>query len=356
MKRKKSKYIAIVVLMTAGMVFYLEACKKDAVTPIINNTILTDDYPEYTEEAKIIVGKIKKFKSQLIDKENVIRSGLEVPVDSAIWNVEALLNAEYASPDRKYLETVKQDLEIYVNVNNNNTVSFGDVADFYDEMKAAVRQVYSGDGINEDKSLMAIAIDQYEREGSSVKVNVHVVSGRIDNKTVVGGYMPFGPGDCWYYGEYGGSCDDPTVFCDAAEIIEDSINYNYGGLTVPTSGYRVLCVNFYRTALNGDEYFDDLGLPFLYFYSVNNNPPYYLDYDLLNYYYSREATVLLEKLPADIAARRAVPFIPVFLEVDIQGIIEYVGNSTVLHHKNYVTYCNKINIPETVFPATNILD
>lgn len=340
MKRRKYRGIALIVLMAMGIVVYLEACKKEYVTPINNS------------ESNTIVGKINKFKKQLVEKENVMRSGLYMPIDSVIWNVEALFNAEFAFPERKYLETVKQELEFFVDVNENDEAPFGAVADLYDEITNSVRTAYSCDGISSDKSLMAVVVDKGEKTGDKVKLNVFVISGKIDSGNFVNEpvQLPFKKGDCWYYGEYGGTCDDPSVFGDAAEIIEDTINYYYGGKTVPQAGFRSINFSMFRVVLDGNEYFDENGEPYLYFYSVNGNPPLYLNYDLLNYYYTRELEVLLHAVPSDPRYQSYLPATPAFIEVDIIGMLDYVGNGSCYHHKNYVVYGSKMSVPEQELP------
>lgn len=357
MKLKKIKGLALIVLLALGVVIYLEACKKNALTPINNIENELNDHSGFTDEAKKIVGKIKKFKTQLVDKENVMRSGLYMPIDSIIWNVEALFNAEYAFPERRYAETVKQELSFFVDVNDDNEAPFSMVADLYDEITDAVRQVYANDGIILDKSLKAVVIDKGETVGNRVEINVYVISGRADKnvteKDPVQG--PFGPGDCWYFGEYGGTCDDPSVFCDAAEIIEDSINYHYGGKSVPQEGFRRLNVGMFRISLNGNEYVDENGESYIYYHTLNDDPPFYLDYELLNYYYTRELEVLLHLLPSDLINQKVMPEFPAFIEVDIIGLIDYVGNENCLHHKNYVIYGSSLDIPCLALPQVDLL-
>lgn len=351
MKRKKSKGLALVVLLAVGTAVYLAACKKEIVTPINMNH--ADDYPVCTDAASAVAGKIMKFRKQLDDKENVARSGLCMPVDSIIWNVEALFNAEYAFAECRYLKTVKQELEFFVDVNENNEVPFSVVADLYDEITAAVRQAYSNDGINIDKSLMAVVVDKGDVVGNRVALKVCVVSGRTETgntgaKDPVPG--PFGPDDCWYFGEYGGTCDDPSVFGDAAEIIEDTINYYYRGTSVPQSGYRSVNIDLFKVSLDGSEYLDDDGNPYLYFYNANGEPPVYLDGEMLNYYYTRELEVLLHLLPEDLVNTGMFPVAPVFIEVDIIGLMGYVGNGSYYHHNNYVIYGSKHKIPSQELP------
>ena len=352
MKRKKIKGIALMTLLAVGAVVYFEACKKESVTPIINNTCPENEIPAYPDKVKAMVDRVNRFNNQLLDKENVMRSGLCVPIDSVIWDVEALFNAEYTVSDRKYLETVKQELEFVVTVNDNNELPFGDVANLYDNITESVRQLYSNDGIAIDKSLKAVVVDKGETDGNLVTINVFVISGRVenDNSTKDPVQGPFGPGDCWYFGEYGGTCNDPSVFGDAAEIIEDTINYYYGCTSVPQSGFRQMNFGMLRVSLNGNEYMDENGEPYIYFYGIGENPPLYLNYELLNYYYTRELEVLLHLLPSDPIFLEMMPDVPAFIEVDIVGMLGYVNNGSYFHHKNYVIYGNKYPVPEQELP------
>ena len=359
MKRKNHKKLSLVLLLALGVAVYLVACKKEIVTPINNIPVQDFDCPGYTDEAKAIVGKIRKFKEQLADRENVIRSGISVPIDSVVWNVEALFNAEYTFPDRKYMHTVNQELEFFVDVERGDEISFGAVADLYDEIKGSVRQAYSNDGINDDKSLLAVVVEKGDVVGNRAEIKVHVISGRIDYdnsiKTPAAG--PFDSNDCWYFGEYGGSCDDPSLLCDAAEMIEDTINYYYRENSVPRNGMRRLHFSLFNISLDGNEYFDDSGAPYIYFYGIDDDPPLYMDYQLLNYYYYREVEVLMRILPSDPIYHDMMPVNPVFINVDIMGLLDYVGNGSCYHHKNYAVYGCGLFVPSEVLPgAIDLLD
>ena len=351
MKRKNFKGFAIMLLMAIGVAIYFAACKKEIITPI-NNIGQANDYPGYTVEAKAVAGKITKFKRQLVDRELVARSGLYMPIDSIIWNVEALFNAEYAFSDCKYLETVRQELVFFIDVNENNEAPFSVVADLYDDVTNAVRQAYSNDGISYDKSLMAVVVEKGETVGNRVEIKVYVVSGKMETNSAIKDSVtgPFSSRDCWYYGEYGGTCNDPSIFGDAAEIIEDSINYYYSGTIVPQPGFRHLNSGMFMIALEGSEYFDENGEPYLYFYDVDSDPPLYLNGDLLNYYYTRELEVLLHLLPTDLVEQNALPMAPAFIEVDILGLMGYVNNGSYYHHENYVIYGCKWMIPSQELP------
>lgn len=344
----------VIVVFAAFVAVYLGACRKNAVTPIINNSNPTSyDDPNYTAEAKLIVGKINRFKKQIAEKEYLTKGDSYLSIDSVIWNVEALFNATYTFPDRKYVETVKQNVEFLVETNENEEVLMSAVANLYDLIINDVRQAYANDGILFDKSLMAVDVEKGDRVGNSISIVAHVISGRVDNNALVKDPVegPFGPDDCWYFGEYGGTCDDPSVFGDAAEIIEDSINYNYRGSVVPNSGYRNINHNIVRVFLDGNEYVDEDGNYYAYFYRLNGETPYYLNYEMLNYYYNRELALILNVVPSDPIFQGLWPSNPAFLEVDIAGLIGYVGNQSCAYHRNAITYCNKIMIPSQVMPA-----
>ena len=346
------KYVLVAV--AAGIAIYFAACKKNIVTPIINNSVPTSiEDPNYTAEAKRIVNKINRFRTQLDNKEYLTKGDSYVPIDSAIWNVEALFNATYTFPERKYEKTVKQDVELFVEANVNDEVLMSAEANLYEEIITKVRQAYANDGISFDKSLMAVDIEKGENIGGNVSIIAHVISGRVDNTNTVKDPVdgPFGPGDCWYFGEYGGTCDDPSVFGDAAEVIEDSINYYYGGTGVPYSGYRVLNHSISKIYLVGNEYVDANGDYYAYFYRLDDNTPYYLDYDLLNYYYNRELALILNVVPTDLGCQGLLPSCPTFLEVDITGLMGIVGSQNCAYHRNVITYCSRVLIPSPVMPV-----
>ena len=351
---KQKVFLSIVFTAFAiAIAFYLGACKKNIVTPINNSNPTSCDDPNFTVEARMIAGKIKKFETQIIEKEYLTKGDSYMPIDSVIWNVEALFNTVYTFPEKCYIETVKQDLEFFVPANDRKEVLMSVVAGFYDDVVDAVRQAYANDGIDIDKSLMAVDVEEGDVVGNNIGIIVHVISGKVKSgNDIPGGLVdgPFGPGDCWYFGEYGGTCDDPSEFGDAAEIIEDSINYHFRGHGVPNSGYRLINVSVVRIFLDGNEYVDGNGDYYTYFYSMNGNTPLYLDYRMLNYYYNREIALILNVVPNDPIYQGMWPTSPGFLEVDITGLIGNVGNHSCAYHKNAITYCSQMMIPEQAVP------
>ena len=342
MKRNNYKKMAFVVLFAMTIVAYFEACKKEVINPA-TSTMTPLEHQDYTDDARKIVAKIKTFRTQMADKECLMRSGECMPLDSVIWNVEALFNATYTFPERKYVETVKQNLSFFVDINKEGEVPLSVVYDLYDDVTEAVRQAYAGDGISTDKSLMAVVVSKGEIVGNTAEVNVIVVSGKVASggeHDKEGG--PFGPGDCWYFGEYGGTCEDPSVFGDAAEMLEDTINYYYGGTPVPQTGFRTINFSMKKVVLEGNEFYDENGNPYLFYYNFSENPNLYLDYDYLNWYYARELVVLLNLEPTTLMNENLLPIVPAFLSVNIEGLI----NNGHYCHRNSVIYCSSLMIPE----------
>lgn len=358
MRPKIKKSFALCVLFVSIITVGVISCKKQNVEPLNTKTAPTTDNIEYSDLAKSVVGKIKKFKNQLSDIEFVTRETSYMPLDSVIWNVEALFNVSYAFPENKCTETVKQKLVFTVNVNDEDEVLMREVYDLYEDVTKNVREVYANDGITSEKSLFAVVVDEGMRHGSCVDVVVTVISGKAGTSTSSELYEnPFGPGDCWYYGEYGGSCEDPSILYDAAEILEDSINYNYAECPVPYYGYRGINMNLVEYSLMGNEYVDSNNQPYIFFWREDDVPSYYLDFEDLNYYYKRELKVLLELLPEDLITQGMMPIAPAFLNVDIQGVNTTIDGVSYLIHRNSITYGCRLLIPESELdPARNILN
>ena len=353
----KLKFLNKIAIFAAGIglvVFGLYACRKNQVKPqpeVVNDITLT---PDYDAKVKSFVSRVKHFEETL-EKCKTMRVAGNMQIDSALWNMEALFNTSYASPEKDYVETVKQDLTFYVNLDESGSLPVNDVSDLYENVTESVREAYANDGITENKSLMTVVFDKGETIGDKSSIDVHVISGRSNdnNGHVIVEDGPFKPGDCWYFGEYGGSCDDPSIVCDAAEIIEDSINYYFAGTPVPASGYRYINYNLMTKTLEGPEYLRPNGESYIYNSQYTNNPSLYFSYEMLNYYFNGEKKVILQLFPEDLKNAGLLPDNFCFVQVDIRGLSE---NGIYFHH-NSITYGDRILIPiQVIGPTGNLLD
>lgn len=346
-----------ITIFAAGVglvVFGLYACRKNQVKPqpeVVNGITLT---PDYDAKVKSFVSRVKHFEETL-ERCKTMRVTGNMQIDSALWNMEALFNTSYSSPEKDYVETVKQDLTFYVNLDEDGSLPMNEVSNLYENVTDLVREAYANDGITENKSLMTVVFDKGETIGDKSSVEVHVISGRSNdnNGHVILEDGPFKPGDCWYFGEYGGSCDDPSIVCDAAEIIEDSINYYFAGTPMPASGFRYVNYNLMTKTLEGPEYLRPNGEPYLYYSHYVNDTSLYFNYAMLNYYFNGEKKVILQLLPEDLKNAGMLPDNLCFVQVDIRGLAE---NGICFHH-NSITYGDRILIPiQVIGPTGNLLD
>lgn len=353
----KLKLLNNITIFAAGIglvVLGLYACRKNQVKPqseVVNCITLT---PDYDAKVKSFVSKVKRFEETL-EKCKTMRVAGNMQIDSALWNMEALFNTSYSSPEKDYVETVKQDLTFYVNLDEDGSLPINDVSNLYEEVTDIVREAYANDGITENKSLMTVVFDKGETIGDKSSVEIHVISGRSNdnNGHVIVEDGPFKPGDCWYFGEYGGSCDDPSLVCDAAEIIEDSINYYFAGTPVPASGFRYINYNLMTKALDGSEYIRPNGEPYIYNSQYANDPNLYFSYEMLNYYFNGEKKVILQLLPNTLKNAGLLPDNLCFVQVDIRGLAE----SGIYFHHNSITYGDRILVPvNEIGPARDLLN
>lgn len=354
MKHNILNRIALFAAGLALVVLCLYACKKNFVKPqteTVNDVTLI---PDYDAKVRSFVSKVKHFEKTL-EKCKTMRVDENMLIDSALWNMEALFNASYTSPEKEYVETVKQDLTFFVDLNEDGSLSINDVSDLYEDVTNSVRDAYANDGITEDKSLMTVVFEKGEIVGDQASVEVHVISGRgNENKERVDPEVgPFKPGDCWYFGEYGGSCDDPSIVCDAAEVIEDSINFYFAGTPVPQEGLRYINYNLVNVILDGSDFIRPNGESYIFNSDYTSDPNLYFNYLKLNYYFNGEKKVILQLEPDYLKDLGELPENVCFIQVDIKGL--YQGG--VYFHQNSITYGDRILVPvQEIGPVRNLLN
>ena len=338
MRQKILRSNLILALFSFALIIAALSCKKDKLT----------EPPQDNEEISIpsktqfIVERIKTFDNQLRQIKQGAYKGVEyTSIDSAMWNIESLFNVNYSFPDLMYESKVSQELNFSINV-YDNMLSMHDVHRLYEEIVSSVRLAYMNDGFTNNKSLMTIIVRKGEVVSNKLNVNVTLISGRkssdpIEPNPVLNG--PFKEGDCFYFGEYGGACDDPTWITDAAEVLEDTINYYYGWYPKEPDPVRAIYVNVGQIFLSGNEYFNQNQNSYYIFYHLD--PPdslLYLDYELLNRYYNNELKVIFDLVPNDPKYISQLPEDARFMEVEISGISYYIDNKTLYAHQNIILY------------------
>lgn len=332
------------------VIMALYACKKEYIEPR-GQLPPNDNVSVVQDEAMSIVGKINNFKNRMsIAQSQASRNNDYISIDSVVWNIATLFNASYTFPDLGYEKTISQELLFYVPV-NNNVVAMKDVAILYDKVVAGVRNAYSNDGISKDKSLKNVFFEKGDIENNCLEIRALVLSGQSspDNPGDIDQYYigPFTGDDCWYYGEYGGACNNPSLLGDAAEAIEYWVNYYYGCSPSSKAGHRNIYVTQSMIHLQGNEFVKPNGEYYIYYW-YNNDDYLYLNASLLNYYYHNEVDVVMELVPNSPEYISKLPSNVTFMELDLQGNSSSELGVALRKHDNFILYGSKVAVPVQV--------
>ena len=335
-----------IVLITVG-VFALMlgclSCNKDKLTECpINNSSDEMDEVITDSKAELIVQRIKRFDNQLKEiKNGAYRGSGYMNVDSALWNIESLFNATYSFPDKNYVEKKIHELSFNIDV-LDDLMSMKDVSVLYDQIVAATKVAYRDDGFTSNKGLMSLFVNKDELRSGMSAVKVLVVTGRTDSHQIEIKPHLFGPFDddeCWYYGEYGGTCSDPYVLNDAAELIEDTINYKYGYKPNVRPNCRNIYVDMFYVVLDGDEYWDKANNDYYVFYKTNcDKEELFMNGSELNRYYYNEVHLIKDLIPNDSKYSSLFANGTEFIEINIDGSKMYIDNDVIYNHQNYIFY------------------
>ncbi len=355
MKRNYLKQISFLLLLSLVVVFV--SCKKERLTDPHVSQSQDKDMSLRTEA---IVKRIKSFESNLNNIKRGVGDDTYIDVDSAMWNIEALFNSTFSMPDEKYEEKRIQELTFDIGVRRDNRLSMREVNVLYEDIIRSVKEAYINDGIDENKGLMSIIVDKEVGTTRSAKLKVTVVTGRTSTvkeptmEVYFGG--PFALDGCWYYGEFGGSCDDPFLLTDAAELLEDALN-KYCGDTLPADEYKNIYVDLTMISLKGNEYKGADGDSYM-FYKENCAPEeLYLTGKELNEYYYWEKRIILNEVPSDSRFASVMPSDPSFIEVNIDGLSQMGGVNTIYYHHHDILYGTKCVVSRYVMGTTkNILN
>ena len=136
---------------------------------------------------------------------------------------------------------------------------------------------------------------------------------------------------------------------DAAELLEDTLNYYYGNtVSSKSSNYINLYVDMTIISLKGNEYKRDNGDNCL-FYKVNcDQEELYLTGKELNEYYYWEKQVIFNKILNDSKYVSVLPNNPCLLEVNIDGLSSMSGNNIVYNHEHNILFATKYELAKSV--------
>jgi len=216
---KKFYLYIIVVLLFVGA----NGCKKEA----INQQTVNED--EMMMRSKKVIALIQNFEQKMND---ALKSGETITLDSAIWNMEASLNYNYADPGEAVGEYTFSKSNYILEVDANGEVSMGDVQQLYADMEQDLGNNYkSGDDtvvIFSDVALDSIA------GGTAYLSGTNGYSSGIARN-----YTPID--DDWIWGtltdSLAGNCDQDDMTSDGSNELEWRLNNPLPTSPVPIYGY-----------------------------------------------------------------------------------------------------------------------
>mgnify|MGYP003289878440 FL=1 len=356
---KRNYFNQITTLLLVSLIIVFVSCKKDKLTE--PNVSRHKDEVKVDSKAESIVKRIKTFERQLDDvKRGVYRNDSYIDIDSAMWNIESLFNTTFSMPDENYVEKKIQELTFDIGVHRDNKLSMYDVTALYDDIIRSVKDAYINDGIESDKGLMSIVVGKNNCDTRAVKLKVTVITGRTNTvkQQLPGVYFggPFKADECWYYGEFGGSCDDPFVMSDAAEQLEKVLNINCGSSASSVDNENIY-VDLTMISLKGNEYKGNNGESYM-FYKVNSSPDeLYLTGKELNEYYNWEKQIIFNEVLKDPKYAEVLPEDPTFIEINIDGLSSMSGKNMIYYHHHDILYGTKCEVPRVLLGSPkNILN
>lgn len=242
---KKLNLCIIVILLMVGLL----SCKKDT----IDQQQTQED--KAVMRSKKVIALIHNFEQKMND---ALKSGETISLDSAIWNIEASLNYNYADPEEAVGEYSFSKSSYLLEVDANGEVSMGDVQSVY----ALMEQDLGNDlksGNDEVIIFSDVALD-------SISGGTAYLSGTNGYSSgIARSYTPID--DNWYWGtlgqEYGnpllGNCAGTDTTSDASDELQWRLN---NPMPVPTQ--QIFYIDLVIEETFGDDFTDSNGYPRLY--------------------------------------------------------------------------------------------
>ncbi len=227
-KMKKTKHVIIISLILGVIGF---ACKKE------DNNMLDEQNTNYSEN---ILKSINKFKQTM---ESGVKSGGSMHIDTAVWNLEALISYENAYPDSSSRDFITVESYYTLHVDADSMATDAAVQAVYQLMLDSVdhhlSQIDAG-----MKFLVFCDVELIEVVGNTAFVQA---TNGYGFNLVLGWYTPFD--DDWIWGSLGsslaGNCSGTDFTSDGSNEIQYRLNHP--AVQIPGPGSYTDYVTVYRT-------------------------------------------------------------------------------------------------------------
>jgi len=347
MKKVTVLSFAVVTVAIATMAVFYSCGKQDTGNPSKLET------PALSDQDVKINNLIKSFRAKMdyLRVNPEYKSGEVVEVDSAIWYLEATINYSHTFPNDYYGQMKIDTTYLPLVLNSDGMADLEEVAQRYDEMKEQVRDFYYASGF-EEKGLISVDLVLEPLKSDEVTLKVITVTGEKTNSTPPPGFVvdgPFVEGDDWWYGEFHGKCDTPSILDDAANQLMLAMN-NY--IPEPNGNYY-FTNQFQVTRKGGDENIRRSGDPEppdniydYYLFSASeavgtvDDDVLCLEYTEMNYYFLYLKYLLFTILPVEL---QLPPGYCIELVYNMFGFYESINQQNIhYYHKGTFQYGLKV--------------
>ena len=243
-----NKFSLFAVITVAAMIFAV-SCNKETMNNINRNK--QDAY------SKRITQRIENFQKQM---QSSYKSGTTMPLDSAVWDLEALITNYGAFPDSASQDFTLKKAHFTITVDANNNVTNSDVQALYQRMIDTINAQLAE--INNNVKFLAFSdVQQDSVVGSTAYLTTNNGYGF---NLILGIYANFT--DDWIWGTldnpdqppYAGNCAGTDFSSDGSNEIQYRLNHP--GAVGQGSAYTDLETR----EMTGEDFEDENGEPRLY--------------------------------------------------------------------------------------------
>jgi len=324
MKKKKNFLkTMMLVIVTSLVVVIMNNCNKDNVEQATQNEAEQDMNTEDILFSKKMIWFDNSMKNYA-DNPNY-KSGEQIQVDSAIWYLEAWLNAKFAYTDEKYTKTETKTDSLNITINLDELVEMDELATVKNQLIAGLITMYNQSSLN-NKELILVDLKIVSINTTEAVVSLVPVFGEKGTLSV--NYDPFSD-TSWYFGDLAGDCDFNNDGTDAAQKISEAIMANKP-IYLPCPGCYYIYSDVDIIIREGFEH-QNSNNENLIFYIVRPDGNFIpddkcLDPDEMNFHYHGEETIIYDILESQLNKT--------FMSCELEGKQDWnnSGDPRIRHH------------------------
>jgi hypothetical protein len=214
---KKLTWItAFFILSVVVGILILNSCSKQ------EHMVLPTKESQIPDDALAVFNKITQFvdKVDYIQKNPNYKSGEQLTVDDALWNLNAGINLEISNPDEVYDEFYVDSVFVILPV-SGDLISMDDIVLAWSDIESGSAVIINNAPFD-DKAVKFTLIEIEEQNNSEITLQSTTIIGQKGTAPE----SPFSEEDDWWFGNDNGLCYTPEGEVDAGDLICDAINAN----------------------------------------------------------------------------------------------------------------------------------